>query len=88
MTLTPYSAREQRACYNPSAADAAATSLREGGRFLHNTAPAHFAPGPLASLWTYAFSPSGMMQVIRVRQLQEFQPDQGQPSEATGPGAI
>ena len=36
----------------------------------------------------YAFSPSGMMQVMRVRQLQEFQPDQGQPSEATGPGEM
>ena len=60
----------------------------ERGRFLNNAAPAQNAPGPLASLWAYAFSPSGMMQVIRVRQLQEFQPDQGQPSEATGPGAM
>lgn len=36
----------------------------------------------------YASSPSGMMQVIRVRLEQAFQEDQGQPSEATGPGVI
>ena len=46
-------------------------------------------PGPVSGRRAgYAFSPSGMMQVMRVRQLQEFQPDQGHPSEATGPGEI
>ena len=36
----------------------------------------------------YAPSPSGMMQVISVRLEQAFQEDQGQPSEATGPGLM
>ena len=36
----------------------------------------------------YASSPSGMMQVMRVRFEQAFQEDQGQPSEATGPGVM
>ena len=77
MTLTP-SVIAFRRCHLP----------QRVRLILHNTAPAHFAPGLLASSWAYAFSPSGMMQVIRVRQLQEFQPDQGQPSEATGPGEM
>ena len=32
ISLTPYSAREQRARYNPSPADAGAASLKEGGK--------------------------------------------------------
>ena len=72
----------------PRSGERALPSPLNGRLILNNTAPAQNAPGPLASTWTYAFSPSGMMQVMRVRQLQEFQPDQGQPSEATGPGAM
>ncbi len=60
------------------------TEARSGDASLFAPEPSKAGPGRSRQ----ASSPSGMTQVMRVRLLQAFQEDQGQPSEATGPGAM